>query len=420
MYDSKKIDHKQIGVYYQDTLKNGRTSYRKELWLGRDKKTGKDALTTVTAASFKELKTAIEEKKHQFRENGNVLAPSGSGATFREAGDAYLKFHLGSLRLSTQIRTEAHFQQYIYPVFGHLLIDKITAAMVQDALNRWKAAAQEPYVGNKRPKGTIGSYWLLLSYVKRVLAFAEANGLITESPARGITASKPRKAKNGRLKFLDEKRSATLLKYVDHFPERGKYEKTSKRLYARRLINPYLRLLLLSGMRSGEALALEWKDIDWPSRRVRVMKTLNERRKLNPTKSPTGRRNLLLDSKTVEVLKEWRACQASMFSEAGKPLPVYVFQSYKDDLPISQPNAYSLAQTIFKKCGLPSSGLHVLRHTHVSLLLNAGVNYKEIQVRLGHKDFGLTMNTYGHLFDSQQRQMLDTFVAYIGTHSRPN
>ena len=47
--------------------------------------------------------------------------------------------------------------------------------------------------------------------------------------------------------------------------------------------------------------------------------------------------------------------------------------------------------------GSPDYGFHLFRHTHDSMLLNAGTNWKELQVRMGHKSMATTMDTYAEL-----------------------
>lgn len=54
-------------------------------------------------------------------------------------------------------------------------------------------------------------------------------------------------------------------------------------------------------------------------------------------------------------------------------------------------------QTITENCGIPFLGIHVTRHTHASLLLEAGASMKEVQDRLRHASIKMTMDTYSHL-----------------------
>ncbi|MBT0948463.1 tyrosine-type recombinase/integrase, partial [Streptococcus lutetiensis] len=48
-------------------------------------------------------------------------------------------------------------------------------------------------------------------------------------------------------------------------------------------------------------------------------------------------------------------------------------------------------------------------HTHASLLLNAGISYKELQQRLGHSTLAMTMDTYSHLFDDTEKEVVNFF-----------
>ena len=63
------------------------------------------------------------------------------------------------------------------------------------------------------------------------------------------------------------------------------------------------------------------------------------------------------------------------------------------------------------KTGVKSIRVHDIRHSHVAYLIHQGVETLIIKERLGHKDIQMTLNTYGHLYPSQQKkvaEMLDT------------
>ena len=55
--------------------------------------------------------------------------------------------------------------------------------------------------------------------------------------------------------------------------------------------------------------------------------------------------------------------------------------------------------------------MHDLRHSHVAYLINQGVDPLIIKERLGHKDIKITLNTYGHLYPSKQKQVADMLDA---------
>lgn len=63
------------------------------------------------------------------------------------------------------------------------------------------------------------------------------------------------------------------------------------------------------------------------------------------------------------------------------------------------------------KSGVKPIRVHDIRHSHVAYLIYQGVDPLTIKERLGHKDIQMTLNTYGHLYPSQQKkvaEMLDT------------
>ena len=51
--------------------------------------------------------------------------------------------------------------------------------------------------------------------------------------------------------------------------------------------------------------------------------------------------------------------------------------------------------------------IHDLRHSHVAYLIHQGVPPLVIKERLGHKDIGITLNTYGHLYPNEQKKLAE-------------
>lgn len=63
--------------------------------------------------------------------------------------------------------------------------------------------------------------------------------------------------------------------------------------------------------------------------------------------------------------------------------------------------------------GLPDYGFHLFRHTHASILLNAGTNWKELQVRMGHKSISTTMDTYAKLAPQRKLEAVGIYLDKI-------
>ena len=68
---------------------------------------------------------------------------------------------------------------------------------------------------------------------------------------------------------------------------------------------------------------------------------------------------------------------------------------------------------VIKKHKLHQVTIHGLRHTHASLLFEAGASIKEVQERLGHSDIQMTMNIYTHVTDDLKEQTAEKFQRYI-------
>ena len=60
-----------------------------------------------------------------------------------------------------------------------------------------------------------------------------------------------------------------------------------------------------------------------------------------------------------------------------------------------------------EKAGVKKIRVHDLRHSHCAYLINQGVQPIIIKERLGHKDIKITLNTYGHLYPSEQKKVAD-------------
>lgn len=67
----------------------------------------------------------------------------------------------------------------------------------------------------------------------------------------------------------------------------------------------------------------------------------------------------------------------------------------------------------FKNAGTPNIGFHGFRHTHASMMMNAGIGYKELQHRLGHANLSMTMDTYSHLSKENAKKAVSFYETAI-------
>jgi integrase len=145
---------------------------------------------------------------------------------------------------------------------------------------------------------------------------------------------------------------------------------------------PLFELLVNTGLRRGEALALHWSDLDFDNKLLRVRGTLARvAGELFVTETKTRSRRVVPLSPAAErLLRDVRANQRAERLRAGsmwQPTP-YVFTTELGE-PCDPRNALRALKTAAKRARLPSSvGLHTLRHSAASVMLSAGVPLKVV------------------------------------------
>ena len=404
-----KVQNRQIGTYYKETLQNGKVVFRKSIRLGRDATTGKEIMTKVTANSFAELKAKIEQKKRDFQAGGNAIVKRPK-KQFKELAQAYLEMYLPTIKPGTVKSVKNLFNTYIVPELGELRVDKITPTVVQETFNKWALTASSSNEGKKSAVGKRKDIKGIVGYVRGTLDYGITLGWLAENPASKVEAPTISKNKHKEIPWFTKEQVHLILDRLEGFAPHERFKNSQRHLYGAELFKVYIRLLLFSGLRAREALALEWSDIDFASGALSVTKTVNSLDVVqDSTKTETSARTIGLDTSTIDILKRWKQNQETFLSE-----PVgYLFATYDK----SKLSLYKImnetSQRYLKELGLPTFGLHAFRHTHVSLMMAAQIPYKDIQLRLGHKDVTTTMDFYGHLEEHAESDALKRLNSYL-------
>jgi len=153
----------------------------------------------------------------------------------------------------------------------------------------------------------------------------------------------------------------------------------------------------------GELIGLQWGNVDFHGSflEVRHAVVLGEE---TDTKSHKIRRVDLSPqlADTLRRLKEVRQCEA-MATE--KVMPTWVFLS-PEGARWDERNLRRGWYRLLSRAGIRKVRFHDLRHTWVSLLIQTGAHAKYIQEQAGHSSIQVTMDTYGHLFPSGNRELI--------------
>jgi integrase len=161
------------------------------------------------------------------------------------------------------------------------------------------------------------------------------------------------------------------------------------------------QLLLVTGMRRGEAIGLRWEDVDFEGKTLSVVQQITEvhgRGVIGTPKTKRGTRVIPIDVGSVAMLqrqKETQDLERSAWGPAWNDAGL-VF-TREDGRPLRPEYATRHFQALSRATGLPVIRLHDLRHSNASLALEAGVEMKVVSERLGHSQISVTADLYTHV-----------------------
>lgn len=169
----------------------------------------------------------------------------------------------------------------------------------------------------------------------------------------------------------------------------------------------------MTGIRIGEAQALNWEDINFKEKTLDISKNMYYKTSkefyITEPKTLASNRQIALDDTTIKYLMEWKEIQK-------KNIDTDLVFSY-NGLPTNKSTTSHIITRHAKLAGVHRIKTHALRHSHASLLISLGENALVIRDRLGHEDIKTTLGTYGHLYPNMNREVVDKLnkvFKYIG------
>lgn len=155
--------------------------------------------------------------------------------------------------------------------------------------------------------------------------------------------------------------------------------------------------LYWTGMRLGELLALNPKDVDLKKRTISITKSyqrLGKKDVITPPKTPK--------SKRVITIPEFLAADIKDYMDS-----LYDLQEDDRLFPITKYYLEHEMQRGIKESGVKRIRVHDLRHSHASMLIELGFSPLEIANRIGHEKVETTLNTYAHLYPNKQTKLAE-------------
>lgn len=242
---------------------------------------------------------------------------------------------------------------------------------------------------------TIGK---MVRTLRTILSTAKRQQLVEHNYASGDYIT-PVKQQRNKITCLNEEQARTLAE--------GLYGEPDIR------IKTALLLILLTGIRRGEAAGLEWDDIDFETGEIAIKRsTVNVAGMgvvTGATKSVTSMREITMPDTLTALVKEYRLWwenRVQMLGDCYKGCK-RVFLSDNGDRIHPCTFLYWLKK-ILRRLDLPNVHVHSLRHTNITLQLLAGIPLKTVSVRTGHSTTKLTVDTYWQYFKEEDKEAART------------
>lgn len=161
-------------------------------------------------------------------------------------------------------------------------------------------------------------------------------------------------------------------------------------------------LALDTGMRIGEILGLQWRNIDWRNHTITIQQTSQRVKIGNKTelridtpKTEASQRTIPMTQRLVDLLKEQKNDDQSQFIFEGK-----------DGQPLDQRTIRYRFEQIKKQSKVEDLPFHALRHTFATRCMEAGVNITTMSALMGHSSVKLTLDIYTNSFLSEKKKAI--------------
>ena len=336
---------------------------------------GKRKRRTVYGKTRREALEALNRVRRAAEQGQDLTTPSPTVGQWLDRWMA-MKQADGS-RPSTLRGYKQIIENHVRPALGSKRLDKITPSDVRALIDAKTASGLS---------GTTVAH--ILRLLRNTLNDAERLDLVIRNVARAV---KMPKASEPDLHVLTVKDVKALM--AASRPHR---------------LFPLFATLMMLGLRRGEALALQWDDIDFANSTVHVQRSLQRvdgRLQIVPVKTPASRAPVIAPRGLIQILKKHRTAQRTQRLSEGPEWQGgdFVFTSVRGT-PLEPRNVSRAWADVREDAGLPRVRLHDLRHGYATILTALGVPPRVVMEMLRHANIGITMNVYAGVDLDTQRE----------------
>ncbi len=367
------------------TISKRGNSYRIKVSLGYDKN-GKQIIKSTTFAppkgiSEKKAEKMAQEYAYEFERHCKGYSQLNENMRFSELAEWYFENYAPiELKEGTVYNYKSAYKNHIEPVFGNTKVKDINTPRLTQFVQSLKL----------QPETVRKVYVIIQSIFHRGVE----QGFIRDTPCRNVILPKKRNKK--KKPVLDEEQTKQFMLLIDE----KKCDPDIKRI---------LKVLLFTGMRCGECLALSWEDINFDDMTISIEHNLADvggKHWLTTPKTESSIRTIGMSEALAAIFKEQKQYQEQLIEALGDDFahPEMVFTSangnYRDRSSLGTSFRRFLKGTDFEFLTL-----HSLRHCNATLLLNSGVDLKIVSDHLGHCDIGVTANIYADVLKSSKAKV---------------
>ena len=361
--------------------RRGKRSWRIKVDAGRDPLTGKRDTRYVTVHGTKrDAERKLSEVLHQL-DQGLYVEPT------KLTVPEYLEHWLENYARTAV--SPASFERYadllrlhVAPYLRAVPLSKLQPLHIQGVYAKLLTKGRRRGVGGLHPQTVRHVH----TTFKRALQQAVRWRLLANNPADAV---KPPKVERVEVQVLDDDDIKALLDAAE-----GSY------LYAP------IMIVLNTGLRRGEVLALRWRDVDLDGGELAVRQSLEQTKaglRFKPPKTKKSRRKIMLPAATVELLRQHKLQQMQERLQLGLGRDPLDLVFARHDGEPHNPRTFSKHfSSLAKRAGLDGFTFHGLRHTHITLLLRQNVHPKIASERAGHSSVAITLDVYSHAVKSLQ------------------
>ena len=231
-------------------------------------------------------------------------------------------------------------------------------------------------------------------YLNAIFDYAVKVGYISDSPVKGVVIPKQKadyeKLQKAKDNFISREELGQVLSYCESHNKDKRYALA-------------MEFIFLTGLRFAEFIGVRYQDVNFKANLLTIDHTIDyvahgyDERILQTTKTVGSVRTIVLSERCLDIIEYFRS---NCFDEE------FIFVTEQGNI-MRQPLLYRFIKSICEVVlgGHRSYNIHMLRHSHISLLAELGIPIKAIMERVGHRDESITLRIYSHVTKNIQDEL---------------